>query len=355
MVGLRYGQRTLSETRRGRSESRRRRGQPWWNEDATARRDRGPNRHWRTTDDHDPQYFPHSRRGAFGCRDCPSGRGCGCGRRADRPRSRRVRHRHRRGHPGRRLRRQCRHCRVQGDTVRSAAGRRPALAPARAGSRLGGGAGRIRERRDLHPERRTERHPGRGLPVPQRLGAARDERAAAGAVLDPRGRLHRRLRIDRPLRRHAARRRRGGGGHHQLPPERLRLPGASGPVGRVAARRVRQLRPAGHGGGARMGPRQHRDVRRRPRPGDHLRRVGRRRRGHVGHAHPAGRGAVPRGNRPEQLDQRLGPAVERGGARLGGGRGAGAAGGHCARDHGEYRRGAGRGARGERRRRARGV
>ena len=71
-----------------------------------------------------------------------------------------------------------------------------------------------------------------------------------------------------------------------------------GPVGRVAARRIRELWPPGHGGGPRVGPRQHRDVRRRSRPGNDLRRVGRRRRGHVGHAHAAGRGAVPRGHRP---------------------------------------------------------
>ena len=51
---------------------------------------------------------------------------------------------------------------------------------------------------NLHPERRSERHAGRGLPAAQRLGAARIDRAAARAVLDPWGRLHRRLRVRPP-------------------------------------------------------------------------------------------------------------------------------------------------------------
>ena len=83
----------------------------------------------------------------------------------------------------------------------------------------------------------------------------------------------------RPLPGGGACRRRRGGGQHELParPARvLRPPGA----GRGIARRAsRQLRLHGPARGAEVGEAQHRRLRRRPRPGDNLRRVGRRRLG----------------------------------------------------------------------------
>ena len=230
--------------------------------------------------------------------------------------------------------------RVQGRSVRGPAGGRSALASPGRGRPLGRRARRRRGGSHLRPGRRPGRRAERGLPVPERVGAGGDGRAPARALLDPRRRLHRRLGLDLDIRRLPSRGRRRRRGDHQLPPERLRVPRPPRPVGRVAAPRLGQLRAARHGGGPRVGARQHCGVRRRPRPRDHLRRVGRGRGGDVGHADAAVPRAVPWRHRPEQLDSRLGPAAR--GRRRGPDPGRGAGDGRRRRPRGRRPRPRGR-------------
>ena len=104
-----------------------------------------------------------------------------------------------------------------------------------AGARVGGHArgqrDRLRRAADaaLHPGVRRQRSAERGLPEPQRLHAGGRWRQAAGAVLDPRRRLHPRRGLRAALQRRAAgRARRRGGRVDQLSPRRAGLSAAAG-------------------------------------------------------------------------------------------------------------------------------
>ena len=115
----------------------------------------------------------------------------------------------------------------------------------------------------------------RGLPDAERLDAAAVERPRpvmvwihGGAFVNGSGGIY----DARWLAGRGRHRRR----HGQLPARRAGLPG---PPGAGPARRRRQLRPGRPAGGAALGARQHRRLRRRPRQGHHRRRVRRR---HVG-------------------------------------------------------------------------
>ncbi len=171
---------------------------------------------------------------------------------------------------------------LQGDSLRAAARRRPALARTAAGEELAGRAQRRQVRRHLHaaalPERGLlvpRRRHERGLPLPERLDAREvGPREAAGARLHLRRRIPERRRLRAALRR----REHGPQGHRrgvvELPHEHLRLLRASGADEGVAAPRLGQLRPARPGGGAAVGAAEHRRIRRRPGAGDHRRRIG---------------------------------------------------------------------------------
>ena len=137
----------------------------------------------------------------------------------------------------------------------------------------------------------------------QRVDAGRRSgRAAAGDGVDLRWRLQGGLGRRPRLRRRPPRPRgRGRAGHLQLPHRRRGLrPDRGG---------ARQPGPARPGGRARVGPREHRRLRRRPGPGHRLRPVGRRRVGRRAAGHAAGRGAVPARDRAERArDLLLGAA-----------------------------------------------
>ena len=115
-----------------------------------------------------------------------------------------------------------------------------------------------------------------------------------GDVLHPRRRLHLRL----GLRAGVAGRRADGAaprrrlGDRQPSPQHPRLPRPVR-VRRAGLRRFGQRRHDRPGRGAPVGPRQHRQLRRRPRPRDDLRPVGRRLQGHDAARHAVGRGADP--------------------------------------------------------------
>ena len=114
----------------------------------------------------------------------------------------------------------------------------------------------------------------RGLPLPERLRTRRRRCASARAGLDPRRRLHDRLRLAGALRRAAAgAARRRGGGDRELPARRARLPAPRRAGGR-GIRLRRERRTARSGRRARLGARQHRRLRRRSRERHDLRRVG---------------------------------------------------------------------------------
>ena len=116
----------------------------------------------------------------------------------------------------------------------------------------------------------------RGLPLPECLGASRSRgRATTRHVLDPRGRTHERC--HRPATRERIRFRaaRHGLREHQLPAGTLRVLRSSGPHCRERGRWTSwQLRDHGPDRRSRMGTRQHRRIRRRPRERDNLRDVG---------------------------------------------------------------------------------
>src|ERR1700722_11701126 len=162
-------------------------------------------------------------------------------------------------------------------------GVRPAAAAVRLRGDAGAGPGpRCRPGR-LADRQRVHARPGRG-----RL---------AGHGVDLRRRLPGGLVQPVRLRRHALRAAERGPGH-------LQPPGGRGGL-RPAARHAGQPRAAGPGRGAALGPGEHRRVRRRPGPGDRLRRVGRGRgdRGPAGHA---GRGRPVRpGHRAERAQHVL--------------------------------------------------
>ena len=127
----------------------------------------------------------------------------------------------------------------------------------------------------------------------------------AGHGVDARRRLHQRLldgvvRLRRP---HAQRVRRRRGGQHEPPAEHSRHARS---VGLWSA--VRQLALHRHGrpgGGAAVGARQHRSLRRRSRQRDDLRAVRRRRQGRPHDAHAGGEGALPQGRGAERRQQHL--------------------------------------------------
>ena len=170
-------------------------------------------------------------------------------------------------------------------SLRRAAGRAAAPAPAGAGSTLDGNAKRGAFRRvrsaggrrqlagaPLH-RRRTGRAQ-RGLPLPERLDASARRGAATGDGLHPR------RRIPDGLRKHAALRRvaplragRSGRGHAQLPARRTRL-ARSARAASECRRGPRESRTARPDRGAGLGAREHRGARRRSRVRDGLRRVG---------------------------------------------------------------------------------
>ena len=162
------------------------------------------------------------------------------------------------------------------------ADRRPAMEAAAARCELDGRQESGQLRGQLHAAAGVRRHViprqrhERGLPLPERVDAeGRRGSGAAGARVLLRRRLHRRRRLG------AALRRRGHGpqGHRrpdgQLPPQRVRLSGASRAERGVAETRLRQLRPARSGRGARVGAEEHCRLRRRSAAGHDRRRVGR--------------------------------------------------------------------------------
>ncbi len=181
--------------------------------------------------------------------------------------------------------------RLQRRALRGAAGRRPALAAGPAPSRLVGNARRRRVRPQCAAALPGRGRPGtrnprlaplrRGLPHAQRLDPAGRRRQAAGDGLDPRRRLHLRIRLTAHLlRRDLRTRRRPRRGDRQLPARAAGIP-----LLRRGRRRGELLahRPAR---GTALGTGQRRRVRRGPGQ-HHARRPVRRR--------PVGRGA---GRRP---------------------------------------------------------
>ena len=192
--------------------------------------------------------------------------------------------------------------------VRGASGRRPPLAGAPAARGVVRRARRegVRERSAAELDR--ERSPAglldpraaeRGLPLPEHLDAAHRRRAPTRPGVDPRGRVHPGLGRPIPVRRRAAREaRRRRGGDDQLPARRARLPAPAGADRRAHSSTGNEgLRPAR---GARLGAREHRGLRRRPRERDHLRRVrGRHERGHAARP-PQGARPVPQGDPAER-------------------------------------------------------
>ena len=144
-------------------------------------------------------------------------------------------------------------------------GRRPALRPVRADRAPGGPD-------PGHVDRRRARRAVGGLPEPGPLDAGPRRRPATGDGVDPRRRLHGRLRRRGSLPgRWAGPRGRCGGGDRQLPTRRPRLPVPSGPGRRRRAvarwrgldghRQLGHRRP-GRRPGVGAGP--HRLLRRRP-------------------------------------------------------------------------------------------
>ena len=137
----------------------------------------------------------------------------------------------------------------------------------------------------------------RGLPDAQRVDAAAVGRAAAGDGVDPRRRRSSTAAADiYDARRLASR----GDIVVVTINYRLGALGLPGPSGARPAGRRRQLRAGRPAGGAALGARQHRQLRRRPGQGDDRRRIGGR---HVGVRPPrrAGLGGVvPGGDHPER-------------------------------------------------------
>ena len=156
---------------------------------------------------------------------------------------------------------------------------------------------RLHTRRPVgQPARRTRRR----LPGAERLDAGPQRRRQAGRhVLDSRRRLHDRDEPQPGLRRPRARpHRQRGGGHDQPPARRPGLPAPGRP--RAGVRTVRRRGHDGHRGRARVGSRQHRELRRRPRPRHDLRPVGRRLEGLSPDGHAVGQGPVPPGRHSER-------------------------------------------------------
>ena len=188
--------------------------------------------------------------------------------------------------------------------------------------------------RTLHPGPQGRPRDGpqhqRGLPDAQRLDAAGAglRRTSTGAGVAPRRRVHQRLQQHLQLDAADDARRRGGG-DRQLPPRRTGFPGPSRAGCRPGRRQLRLGRSAGS---AALGARQHFRVRRRPRQGDHRRRIRRRdvgvrpsRRARFGRSLPRrhhrqravpGAGRAARGHR-RQPGLRAGRGVRRSGGRSG--------------------------------------
>ena len=205
---------------------------------------------------------------------------------------------------GARLRRG-RRAHLQGRAVRRPDRRREPLAAGEAADAVGRRIPRADLRRQLSaaPARLGERADV-PLPVDGRLaerGHAQGEhldaephRQASGDVLHPRRRLHVRLGLRAGL---AGRRADGAAprrrlGDRQPSPQHPRLPRPLR-VRRPGLRRFGQRRHDRPGGGAPVGARQHRELRRRPGPRDDLRPVGRRVEGHDAARHAVGAGADP--------------------------------------------------------------
>ena len=83
---------------------------------------------------------------------------------------------------------------------------------------------------------------------------------------------------------------------------------STSPSSAARLRRRQQRRHARHRRGARVGARQHRALRRRPRQRHDLRPVGRRRKGQHADGHAGGEGPVPQGHRPERIGAHGRPA-----------------------------------------------
>ena len=179
--------------------------------------------------------------------------------------------------------------------------RRPA-----AGDAVGRGAGRVRVRLAATAVEHLRSRSGAGrrqLADAERVDPGRRPgRPAAGHGVDLRRRLQGRLGRDPRLRRRApGPRGRPGGGHLQLPDRHGGLRPDRG-----GARQPGAARPGGRAG---VGPRQHRRLRRRPRPGHGVRPVGRGRVGRLAARRPAGGRTVPAGDRAERARHvLLGPA-----------------------------------------------
>ena len=122
---------------------------------------------------------------------------------------------------------------------------------------------------------------------------------APGAGVDPRRRVHRRLRQRALVRRHQARpARRRRRRHDQLPAWARSASSTSADLDDL--RRLGRQRHPRPDRRARVGARQHRGVRRRPRQRHDLRRVGRRHERRHPARHPPAARAVPPGHRPER-------------------------------------------------------
>ena len=142
---------------------------------------------------------------------------------------------------------------------------------------------------------------GRGLPQREPVHARARRRRTAGHGLASRRRIFRRVGKLPALRRHQpGEEGRRGGGCRQPPSERARVP-APRRYWRRQVGAIDERRHAGPGGDARMDPRQHRELRRRPGPGHDLRPVRRRRQGDDADGHAFGTGSVPSRHRAERV------------------------------------------------------